>query len=403
MLKRNPRFASADERFRFQEGLIASSSEDVDICDLLEAEGLGIDDLIYRNSRTRSWKGRKPRELESFEKIADGVPLVSFFTGCGGMDLGLEAVGFEHVAAFEHNEIFCRTLRKNRPSWRVFGPPIHNGDVSKVDEVADALAPLVTTPFEGVFIGGPPCQPFSIAANQRFARWGDNFKRVGFKHATNGNLLFDFIALILDFRPKAFVIENVPGLRDLDGGEQLSVAIDQLTRVGYRVAEPVVLDAADHGIPQYRQRMFVVGSRGQGAGSFTPPKKQEHIGASSVLDDLPKEGALNHETRRHKVGSIARYMVLDYGQRDQLGRVDRLTPDKPSKTVIAGGTNGGGRSHLHPEIPRTLSVRECARLQTFPDGYAFVGPTARQFTQVGNAVPPVLAAQIATQLVKAYF
>ncbi|MEI9431473.1 DNA cytosine methyltransferase [Mesorhizobium sp. Cs1299R1N3] len=70
---------------------------------------------------------------------------------------------------------------------------------------------------------------------------------------------------------------------------------------------------------------------------------------------------------------------------------------------MAGGTNDGSRSHLHPEIPRTLSVRECARLQTFPDDYAFVGPTARQFAQVGNAVPPVLAAEVATQLLKTYF
>ncbi len=96
-------------------------------------------------------------------------------------------------------------------------------------------------------------------------------------------------------------------------------------------------------------------------------------------------------------------MRLRYGQRDQLGRVDRLDPTLPSKTVIAGGTNGGGRSHLHPEIPRTLSVRECARLQTFPDDFVFLGPTARQFTQVGNAVPPVLAATIATAVAEAYF
>lgn len=102
-------------------------------------------------------------------------------------------------------------------------------------------------------------------------------------------------------------------------------------------------------------------------------------------------------------GSVRRYMALDYGERDQLGRVDRLNPILPSKTVIAGGTNGGGRSHLHPEIPRTLSVRECARLQTFPDDYIFVGPTARQFTQVGNAVPAVLAAQLGLAILESYF
>lgn len=401
MLTKSSKAISAEQRYRLQERLLASASEDIDINDLIEAEGLDVDDLVYQNSSRVAWKGAKPRTLDSFEKIAADIPVVSFFTGCGGMDLGLEAVGFNHVAAFEHNEIFCRTLRKNRPAWNVFGPPFHNGDVSKFEEVVEALTPLITRPFDGVFVGGPPCQPFSIAANQRFARSGDNFKRVGFNHAKNGNLLFDFVSLIIEFRPKAFVIENVPGLRDLDGGEQLSIAIAQLERAGYSVAEPTVLDAADHGVPQFRQRMFVVGSRS--SGTFIAPKKQPHYGASSVLGDLPGQDALNHETRRHRAGSVARYMALDYGQRDQLGRVDRLTPNKPSKTVIAGGANGGGRSHLHPEIPRTLSVRECARLQTFPDDYGFVGPTARQFTQVGNAVPPVLAAEVATQLVKAYF
>jgi DNA (cytosine-5)-methyltransferase 1 len=326
---------------------------------------------------------------------------VSFFTGCGGMDLGFEAVGFKHRAAFEFNEVFCKTLRVNRPTWKVFGPPYHNGDVSKTQEIIDQLSPLVQTPFEGVFVGGPPCQPFSIAANQRFSRSGENFKRVGFAHAKNGNLLFSFVNLVVHFKPAAFVIENVPGLRDLDGGEQLNEAISILTAAGYNVEEPEVWDAADYGVPQFRQRMFVVGSRGQGR--FEMPPKRDHIGASSVLDILPGSDALNHETRRHKVESVARYMVLDYGKRDQLGRVDRLTPTRPSKTVIAGGTNGGGRSHLHPEIPRTLSVRECARLQTFPDDYKFIGPTARQFTQVGNAVPPLLAATLATQIAKAFF
>jgi DNA (cytosine-5)-methyltransferase 1 len=88
-------------------------------------------------------------------------------------------------------------------------------------------------------------------------------------------------------------------------------------------------------------------------------------------------------------------MELDFGQRDALGRVDRLDPERVSKTVIAGGVKGGGRSHLHPFIPRTISVREAARLQTFPDSYVFVGPVARQFTQVGNAVPPLLGMKLA--------
>ncbi|MGQ0542492.1 MAG: DNA cytosine methyltransferase, partial [Blastocatellia bacterium] len=128
----------------------------------------------------------------------------------------------------------------------------------------------------------------------------------------------------------------------------------------------------------------------------------DRIGAGSVLKSLA-ENLANTETREHKAESILRYMELAYGQRDQLGRVDRLDPASPAKTVIAGGTKGGGRSHLHPEVPRTLSVRESARLQSFPDDYEFVGTSGRQFTQVGNAVPPVLAAQIGQSILRSFF
>ncbi|ODT79162.1 MAG: DNA (cytosine-5-)-methyltransferase [Pelagibacterium sp. SCN 64-44] len=372
-----------------------------DLDEVLKGLGLDYDDLVYSDSRTLKWTGGRPPALDTFEHSGKGVPVVSFFTGCGGMDLGLEAVGFKHVAAFEHNELFCNTLRHNRPDWQVFGPPVHSGDVSKFDEVAASLAPLVSQPFEGLFVGGPPCQPFSIAANQRFAKWGDNFKRTGFQHATNGNLLFDFLNLVIEFQPKAFIIENVPGLRDLDGGEQLAAAIKKVKAAGYRVEEPFVLDAANHNVPQQRFRLFVVGTRGNGA--FEKPAVSASFGAGSVLDRIPGPKVRNHETRTHKAESIQRYMQLPYGGRDKLGRVDRLNPILPSKTVIAGGTNGGGRSHLHPEIPRTLSVREAARLQTFPDNYVFLGPTARQFTQVGNAVPPVLAATLGTKVIEAFF
>lgn len=375
--------------------------EGLPLSEILQQRGLGYDDLIYETSHELQWRGKRPPLLDELRATVGGVPVVSFFTGCGGMDLGLEAVGYKHVAAFEFNELFCRTLRTNRPKWNVFGPPIHSGDVSKFDEVASALAPLISQPFEGLFVGGPPCQPFSIAANQRFAKWGDNFKRTGFLHATNGNLLFDFLNLVIEFRPRAFVIENVPGLRDLDGGEQLSAAIEKVSEAGYKVEEPFILDAAQHGVPQQRLRLFVVGSRV--SGQFQKPGVEESYGAASVLAHVPRGGVKNHETRDHKAESIARYMRLGYGARDQLGRVDRLNPILPSKTVIAGGTNGGGRSHLHPEIPRTLSVRECARLQTFPDDYTFVGPTARQFTQVGNAVPPVLAAKLGRAVMNAFF
>ena len=124
-----------------------------------------------------------------------------------------------------------------------------------------------------------------------------------------------------------------------------------------------------------------------------PPLSSDTEGFVSVEQALtdPPVPEVNNLPRNHRPSSILRYRNLEYGQREKLGRVDRLDPDAPSKTVIAGGSGGGGRSHLHPHVPRTLTVRESARLQTFPDDWVFRGPMARQFTQVGNAVPPRLA------------
>lgn len=388
--------------FRQQVALLERSQRTGEhLADVLARAGWSYDDLIYENSRTREWRGERPLPLAELQSADRHARFVSFFSGCGGMDLGLEAAGFQHLAGFEINDVFCKTLRRNRPTWKIFGPPTHSGDVSNFGEVVEALRGVIRAPFDGLFVGGPPCQPFSIAANQRFAKWGDNFKRVGFAHEKNGNLLFDFVRLILEFNPEAFAIENVPGLRDIDGGHQLAAAIGELKAGGYRMVEPFVLDASRYGVPQERFRLFLLGTRT--GGQFRRPVPYlVPTGAGSVLAGgspaLP-----NNETREHLAGSILRYMRLDYGQREQLGRVDRLDPAVPSKTVIAGGTNGGGRSHLHPEIPRTLSVRECAMLQTFPDDFVFMGASARQFTQVGNAVPPVLAAQVGRAIGEAYF
>ena len=194
--------------FAEQNRLFDAVGPDAEVGDALSLGGLSIDDLMYEESRTLRWDGGAPPEVSAHKRAVAGVPVVSLFSGCGGMDLGFEALGFEHRASFEISETFCNTLRLNRSNWQVFGPPSHSGDVSNVEDVAATLSSLVARPFEGAFIGGPPCQPFSIAANQRFSKSGPNFKRVGFEHEGNGSLLFDFVDLVVEFRPAVFVIEN---------------------------------------------------------------------------------------------------------------------------------------------------------------------------------------------------
>lgn len=377
-------------------------SDSVDLDSELTSIGKSRDSLRYIKNSKQIKINKLTSELKDFSFKHHGVPVISLFSGCGGADLGFEVAGFQHLALFEHNELFCSTLRHNRPDWNVYGPPFHSGDVSRRDEILDTIRRIIGPKnFDGVIVGGPPCQPFSIASNQRFQKNGDNFKRVGFEHSKNGNLLFDFVWLITQLKPRAFLIENVEGIAEVDGGIQMNKALEILSASGYNITKPFLLNAANYKVPQHRKRLFVSGSLKNK--EFIKPAISWDMMPCFPAINKPLDGVDNHETRLHKAESIIRYSSLDFGQRDKLGRVDRLNPNLPSKTIIAGGTNGGGRSHLHPFIPRTLSARECARLQTFPDDYVFLGPTARQFTQIGNAVPPILAAQLATALYNSFF
>jgi DNA (cytosine-5)-methyltransferase 1 len=376
-----------------------SLSAGVQLADILANSGYTFDSLIYRHNPPHPTELEPYQTLEDFAFSKHDVPVVSFFSGAGGLDLGFHAAGFHHLASFESNPLFCATLRSNRPSWKVF-----NQDLSERDHISAILDELLGTTyhFDGVFHGGPPCQTFSIAANQRFSKSGSNFKRVGFSHERLGTLLFDYIFYILRYRPRAFLIENVPGLAEIDAGVQLSQTLTLLSDAGYSISTPKVVNAMEYGVPQDRKRLIIVGARNSRGIPTLPRRSQSSLPVFKALEK-PVDGLPNHVTREHTATSVLRYMELRCGQRDHMGRVDRLDPTRPSKTVIAGGTGGGGRSHLHPEIPRTLSAREGARIQTFPDDYEFCGPPARQMTQVGNAVPPIMAMKLARHIFEQFY
>ena len=330
--------------------------------------------------------------------------VASFFSGAGGMDIGFAAAGFNIAACMDLELWACDTLRANLQQTKIIGPPKFSGDIKNISpQEFQNLTGFVPQQID-VFTGGPPCQPFSQAATQRFLKGDDRFKRKGFDNFEKGTLLFDYIEYIKFFLPKVFLLENVPGLLTMDNGVQLKEALTELRALGYRHTKPEVLKAVDYGVPQHRNRLIVWGVLStevspklpmptHGGGLFL----RDYNTVAQALYNLDNT-ALNHEPREHKESSVARYRGLDFGMREQKGRVDRLHPLKPSKTVIAGGMHGGGRSHLHPYIARTMTVRECARLQTFPDNYRFLGSMSRQFTQVGNAVPPLLAEHFAREI-----
>lgn len=380
-----------------------SLDESVDLSMLLKTNGLTYDDLRYNDDAECNKKDYPPVEsLDDLSIAEDSIPAVSFFSGAGGLDIGFRYAGFNNIIGIEKTLLFCNTLRLNNPDQIIIGPPDYDGDISNREIIAQILIDNgVTESFNGVFHGGPPCQSFSIAANQRFNKDGAHFKRIGFADNEKGLLIFDYIWFILKFRPLAFLIENVSGIVECDPDGKITHALNQLRNAGYSIPEPRVIDAAHLGVPQHRKRWIVMGTRGDTPISFPDIQPDETPCGSIFSKELA--GVANHMTRSHKAESVIRYAKLKFGGRDHLGRVDRLDPNKPSKTIIAGGVKGGGRSHLHPFIPRTLSVRECARLQTFPDNYIFSGSTARQFTQVGNAVPPLMAYKLALQIRKAIY
>lgn len=324
---------------------------------------------------------------------------LSLFAGCGGIDLGFTWAGIETVAAVEIKQFACDTLKKNHPGIKVFGPPEFDGDIRKFN--ADVLREMIGNTEIDIISGGPPCQPFSVAASQRFYKDDERYKRKGNQDEEKGNLLPEYIRLINEIRPKVFVIENVAALISWNDGIFLKESLSALDN-DYVYSEPCAVHAHEFGVPQYRERMIIIGTRIHGK---HPVFNDNTVSIDKVftvgdaLSEFP-EHPLNHQLRKHTPESIARYDKLKFGERDHLGRVDRLDPNKPSKTVIAGGEHGGGRSHLHPYLPRTTSPRECARFQTFPDDFEFCGNMSRQFTQIGNAVPPLLAYFIASYIKK---
>lgn len=380
-----------------------SIDKKIHLKEILKENNYLYDDLIYYSNGAKI-EAIEYLCLDDIKKKNFNIPSISFFSGAGGFDIGFSYAGFKTKAFFEYNELFCNTLRQNFKDTPVIGPPYHKGDLSCREDIFHTLKSEIdiNKPFEGVFFGGPPCQPFSIASNQRYNKNGDNFKRVGFEHNKFGGLLSDYVWYITQFLPKVFVIENVPGLYELDGGLKLNEELADLRKLGYKITSPNVINVANYGVPQNRNRLFIIGARDTDETLLFPSRVKNKI-PCHVVFTKSFEDVKNHQTRAHMANSVKRYAILGYGKRDKLGRVDRLNPLRPSKTVIAGGNKGGGRSHLHPFIPRTISVRESARLQTFPDDYIFTGSTARQFTQVGNAVPPLFAYKLAEQIRTQFF
>lgn len=321
---------------------------------------------------------------------------IELFAGAGGLALGLEQAGFTHIGLVENNLESTVTLKRNRPSWKVFHEDIANvaeRDLETEFEIKKGELDLLS--------GGAPCQSFSYAG-----------KRLGLQDI-RGTMFYHYATFLHKLQPKMFLFENVKGLLSHDRGMTFKTILDIFEDEGYSVSYRV-LNAWDYGVPQKRERLITIGIRDDLTEkiefSFPEPQSYKPVIRDIQLDINPDE---NHCARYSKNKeevfalvppggywrdvdpAIARnYMksCWDMGG-GRTGILRRISLDEPSLTVL---TNPGMKQtdRCHPIEVRPFSVRENARIQTFPDSWSFSGKLSEQYKQVGNAVPVNLAKEI---------
>jgi DNA (cytosine-5)-methyltransferase 1 len=320
---------------------------------------------------------------------------IELFAGAGGLALGLEQAGFNHILVNEFDKSACKTLLSNRPNWNVCCKDISQVDFKKYRNKVDLLS------------GGFPCQPFSYAG-----------KKMGLED-TRGTLFYEYARAVSESLPLSFVAENVRGLVNHNGGNTLDVIKRVFSEIGYKIVFCEVLNAVDYRVPQKRERLFLVGIKDDLSSciKFVRPCKsaekytvvdalrsgslyEKDVPCSdgflysekkaSVMKMVPEGGnwrSLPEETKRQ-------YMKKSYfSSGGKTGIARRLSWSKPSLTLLCSPSQMQ-TDRCHPEETRPLTTREYARIQTFPDEWSFSGSISSVYKQIGNAVPVNLASSI---------
>lgn len=319
---------------------------------------------------------------------------IELFAGAGGLALGLEDAGFDHIGLVEFDKDAANTLKSNRPDWNVIWDDIANIsplDLPRVFDVEVGELDLLS--------GGAPCQAFSYAG-----------KKLGLEDA-RGTLFYHFAKFLTQLQPKAFLFENVRGLISHDKGRTYRVILEIFAEAGYDI-EREVLNSWNYGVAQKRERLITVGIRNDLTKQVNIRFPQRHAYKpvlSDVLKAVPDSDGAQYSEYKRRIfelvppggywrdipETIAReYMksCWDMGG-GRTGILRRLSMDEPSLTVLTTPSQKQ-TDRCHPEEPRPFKIRENARIQSFPDSWDFQGSIGSQYKQIGNAVPPKLAFEI---------
>lgn len=339
-------------------------------------------------------------EQELTVKPSRQFKALELFAGAGGLAIGMERAGFKSVLLNELDKHACKTLRINRPKWNVV-----EGDISRVNFLEyNGKVDLLS--------GGFPCQAFSYAG-----------KKLGFED-TRGTLFYEFARAVKETNPKVFVAENVRGLLTHENGKTLEAITSVIDQLGYKLVDPRVLKAVFYQVPQKRERLFLVGIRKDLAPhvEFHWPSPYTRImtmtdalKAGKLYDcDVPDSPGQKYPKRKEQILAMVppggywrdlpdkiqrEYMQKSYflgGGKTGMAR--RLAWDEPSLTLTCAPAQKQ-TERCHPDETRPLTVREYARIQTFPDDWIFSGPLTAQYKQIGNAVPVNLAHAVGRSLV----
>ncbi|MGC1205771.1 MAG: DNA (cytosine-5-)-methyltransferase [Flavobacteriaceae bacterium] len=325
--------------------------------------------------------------------------VLELFAGAGGLGLGLEKAGLKCVALNEIDKWACETLRQNRPNWNVLEGDIKNFNFSKYENNVD----IVT--------GGFPCQAFSYAG-----------KKLGLND-TRGTLFYEFARVVNEVKPKICLGENVKGLLSHEKGKTLEGMISVLDEIGYNVVSPTqVLKAINYNVPQKRERLILIGVRKDIDLKYTYPLPYDTVyNLSDALkkgelfdSDVPKSEGSKYPKYKKDILDLVppkgywRDLPLDiqkeYMQKSfylgggKTGMARRIGWDEPCLTLTCSPAQKQ-TERCHPEETRPFTVREYARIQTFPDNWEFNGSVSQQYKQIGNAVPVNLAKEIGYSLI----
>ncbi|MFB6092516.1 MAG: DNA cytosine methyltransferase [Haloquadratum sp.] len=322
------------------------------------------------------------------------IRVLDLFCGGGGLSEGFLQAGYDVVAGVDVNEDFLATYEANHEDALAI-----QADLAETDPADFFAAHPIRKDDVDAVIGGPPCKGFSIAGH----RDPDDERNY---------LVGAFIDFVAYVQPDAFVMENVPGIKSMEGGDTLRAILEGFERAGYEKPAYETLNAADYGVPQKRRRVIFRGRRDDGVPSYPErthgPAQQAtlsgrrlepYVTAAEALLATDVAGLPNHEKTDHSEEMVKRISAVEPGESLYESYGDswrRLRRDEPSITI----KENHNAPFIHPEEDRVGTVRECAILQSFPDDYVFCGPKSTQLKVVGNAVPPTLAEAIADALAR---